>query len=109
MLIGRNDNIAHKGKVYHVQTEDSGPNRPHIITLLYYGGNIISSKKTSYADIVNSEFMEDVVRGLMDEQHAQMIKALKSGAFDKPGVQPEEKTVDAVVINAPVSEEKQKE
>lgn len=109
MLIGRNDNIAHKGKVYHVQTEDSGPNRPHIITLLYYGGNIISSKKTSYADIVNSEFMEDVVRGLMDEQHAQMIKALKSDAFDKPAGPPKEKTVDAVVINAPVSEEKQKE
>lgn len=106
MLIGRNDNIPHKGKVYHVQTEDSGPNRPHIITLLYYGGNIISSKKTSYADIVSSEFMEDVVRDLMDEQHEQMIKALKSGAFDKPAVQSKDKTIDAVVLNTPVSEEK---
>jgi len=91
MLVGRNDNIAHNGKVYHV----------HIITLLYYGGNILSSKKTSYADIVSSEFMEDVVRDLMDEQHEQMIKALKSGAFDKPGGQSKDKTVDAVVLNTP--------
>lgn len=106
MLLGKNTNVVHNGKVYHVQTEDSGVNRPHIITLLYHGGNIMASKKTSYADIVNSEFMEDVVRDLMDEQHDQMIKVLKSGAFDKPGGQHKEKTVDAVVINAPVSEKK---
>lgn len=106
MLLGKNTNVVHNGKVYHVQTEDSGVNRPHIITLLYHGGNIMASKKTSYADIVNSEFMEDVVRDLMDEQHDQMIKALKSGAFDKPGGQPKEKTVDAVVLKPPVSKEK---
>jgi len=84
MLVGRNNNITYKGKVYHVQTEDSGPGRPHIITLVYFGGNILASKKTSYADIVNSEFMEDVVRDLMDEQHNDMIEAVKSGTFDKP-------------------------
>lgn len=84
MLIGKNNNIVHKGKVYHVQTEDSGIKRPHIITLLYQGGDIISSKKTSYADIVNSENMEDIVKKLMENQHNQMIDALKSGAFDKP-------------------------
>lgn len=84
MLVGKNNNIVHKGKVFHVQTEDSGPNRPHIITLVYYGGNILGSKKTGYADIVNSEYMEEVVRDLMDEQHSQMIEAVKSGAYDKP-------------------------
>ncbi len=84
MLIGKNNNIAHKGNVYHVQTEDSGIKRPHVITLLYHGGNIISSRKTSYADIVNSENIEDIVKKLMEEQHNQMIDALKSGAFDKP-------------------------
>jgi hypothetical protein len=52
MLVGYNHNIGYKGEVFHVQTEDSGINTPHIITLLYRGGNILSSKKTSYADIV---------------------------------------------------------
>lgn len=91
MLVGKNNNIVHNGKVYHVQTEDSGPNRPHIITLVYYGGNILSSRKTGYADIVNTQYMEDVVRDLMDEQHNQMIEAVKSGAFDKPGEPGKEK------------------
>lgn len=106
MLLGKNTNINYKGKVYHVQTEDSGINRPHIITLLYHGGNIISSKKTSYADIVNTEFMQDVVRDLMEEQHNAMIRALKSGVFDKPAEQAVEKTVDAVVLNTPLPEDK---
>lgn len=104
MLLGKNTNITHNGKVYHVQTEDSGVNRPHIITLLYHGGNIMSSKKTSYADIVNSEYMEGVVKDLMEEQHNGMIRALKSGAFDKPAEPAKEKTVDAVVLNAPQTE-----
>lgn len=106
MLLGKNTNINHNGKVYHVQTEDSGVNRPHIITLLYHGGNIIFSKKTSYADIVNSEYMEGVVKDLMEEQHNNMIKALKSGAFDKPGEPAREKSVDAVVLNVPATEKK---
>ncbi len=106
MLLGNNTNVTHNGKVYHVQTEDSGVNRPHIITLLYHGGNILSSKKTSYADIVNSEYMEGVVKDLMEEQHNNMIKALKSGAFDRPGEPAKEKTVDTVVLRAPVPENK---
>lgn len=84
MLIGKNNNVVHNGMVYHVQTEDSGVKRPHIITLVYHGGNIISSKKTSYADIVDSENVEEIVKKLMEKQHNQMIDALKSGAFDKP-------------------------
>ena len=59
-VTGFNHNIKHKGKVYHVQTEDSGVNNPHIITHLFVGGNILASKKTSYADILNAENLLDV-------------------------------------------------
>jgi hypothetical protein len=37
-VTGFNHNIKYKGKVYHVQTEDSGVNNPHIITHLFVGG-----------------------------------------------------------------------
>jgi hypothetical protein len=105
MLPGKNTNVVHDGKLYHVQTEDSGVKRPHIITLLYHGGTIVSSRKTSYADIVNSEYMEQVVEEIIEEQHNQMIADLKSGAFDKPGAPPAaKKTVDAIILNPPVSE-----
>ncbi|MFZ3121795.1 MAG: hypothetical protein WA104_00255 [Thermodesulfovibrionales bacterium] len=45
MLVGYNNNVTYKGKVYHVQTEDSGLNNPVIVTLLYFKGTILASKK----------------------------------------------------------------
>jgi hypothetical protein len=81
-VTGFNHNIKHKGKVYHVQTEDSGRNNPHIITHLFVGGNILASKKTSYADILNAENLGEVVRELMEEQHKEMLRNLINGVYD---------------------------
>src|SRR4051812_29981117 len=81
-VTGFNHNIKHKGKVYHVQTEDSGVNNPHIITHLFVGGNILASKKTSYADILGAENLPDVVRELMEEQHKEMLRNLINGVYD---------------------------
>src|SRR5689334_19610833 len=81
-VTGFNHNIKHKGKVYHVQTEDSGINNPHIITHLFVGGNILASKKTSYADILNAENLPEVVRELMEEQHKEMLRNLINGVYD---------------------------
>jgi hypothetical protein len=81
-VTGFNHNIKHKGKVYHVQTEDSGVKNPHIITHLFVGGNILASKKTSYADILNVENLQDVVRELMEEQHKEMLRNLINGVYD---------------------------
>jgi hypothetical protein len=82
MLPGYNHNVTYKGVTFHIQTEDSGINNPHIITLLYSGGNILARKKTSYADIIKHERLSDVVRELMQEQHKHMLKDLKNGSFD---------------------------
>ncbi|MDT8317859.1 MAG: hypothetical protein RQ824_07710 [bacterium] len=93
MVLGFNHNIKHNGKIYHIQTEDSGVETPHIITLLYVGGTIITRDKTSYADIVKIDNLETVVKELMEEQHKGMLKKLISGVFDdvsKPAVPVEE-------------------
>ena len=82
MVLGFNHNIRYKGEVFHVQTEDSGMNNPHIITLLYRGGTILASKKTSYADIIKMENLEQVVEELMKDQHKEMLRRLKAGEFD---------------------------
>ena len=83
MVVGFNHNIVYKGEQFHVQTEDSGINNPHMITLLYRGGTIIASKKTSYADIIKVENLEKVVEELMKDQHKDMLRRLKSGEFDE--------------------------
>lgn len=82
MLLGYNHNINYKGMVFHIQTEDSGVKNPHVITLLYRDGIILSSKKTSYADILQMENLEAVVEDLMKEQHKDMLRRLKNGEFD---------------------------
>ena len=82
MVLGFNHNIRYRGEVFHVQTEDSGIANPHIITLLYRGGTIIASKKTSYADILKADQLELVVESIMKDQHKEMMRRLKSGEFD---------------------------
>ena len=49
MVGGFNTNIRYQGQIYHVQTEDGGKDSPSIITLLYRGGAILFSKKTTGA------------------------------------------------------------
>ena len=83
MIVGFNHNVMYKGKIFHIQTEDSGIRNPHIITLLYQGGTIISSRKTSYADIIKADNLERVVEELMKEQHKEMLRRLKAGEFDE--------------------------
>jgi hypothetical protein len=82
VVTGFNHNVKHRGKVYHVQTEDSGMHNPHIITHLFVGGNILASKKTSYADIAGAENLPQVVRELMEEQHKEMLRNLVNGVYD---------------------------
>jgi septum formation inhibitor-activating ATPase MinD len=83
MIPGFNHNIRYRGVLYHIQTEDSGIENPVVTTLLYRGGTILSSKRTSYSDIVNSDKMEEVVREIMKEQHKLMLFDLKNGVFEK--------------------------
>lgn len=85
-LLGYNTNVRHKGKLYHIQTEDSGISHPHIITHLFAdGGRIVASRKTSYGDQVGTEGMQDAVKKLMQAQHKAMFIALRDGVYDDDG------------------------
>ena len=82
-LLGYNNNIRHKNRVFHIQTEDSGVRHPHIITHLFMdGGRILKSVKTSYAEHLGVEKMADLVRKMMKDQHKGMLIALRDGQFD---------------------------
>lgn len=84
MITGFNTDIKHRDKVYHVQTEDKGVNNPYIESLVYVGGEILASKKTSYAEQLKSGIDEKFISGLMEQQHRTMIAAIKRGRFDAP-------------------------
>lgn len=102
--LGYNTNVRHKGKLYHIQTEDSGVERPHIITHLFAdGGRIVSSKKSTYAQHVGTEEYPGIVKKMMQEQHKGMFIALRDGVYDDPEpASTEAKTApDAKAVVAP--------
>jgi len=82
MLTGYNTDFKFKGKVYHIQTEDGGANSPYITSLLYHGGAIIGTRKTSYADIIRADCLDEVMRELMMEQHKQVIRDFMQGKLE---------------------------
>src|SRR5688500_15276488 len=82
-LLGFNNNVKHRGRLFHIQTEDSGVRHPHVITHLFMaGGRILKTIKTSYAEHLGSDKIAQVVRDLMKEQHKMMFIALRDGQFD---------------------------
>ena len=84
MITGFNTDIKHNDKVYHIQTEDKGLQNPYIESLVYVGGEILASKKTSYAEQVKTGVDEKWIGSLMEQQHRTMIAAIKRGRFDAP-------------------------
>ena len=102
MNLGLNENILHKGKMYHIQTEDSGVKNPFIVTNIFLAGVIISSEKLSYADIVKSDCVDEVVKELLRDQHKKMVEDLKKGKFDKKEIVKDEeleKGLDEVILD----------
>jgi len=80
--MGFNNNIRTGDAVFHVQTEDSGLDQPHVITHLFAdGGRVIKSHKRSYADQVSRADVGEFVRKLMKAQHLEMVLALREGRF----------------------------
>jgi pSer/pThr/pTyr-binding forkhead associated (FHA) protein len=82
--VGFNNNVKYKDQVFHVQTEDSGLDKPHIITHLFAdGGRVIKSHKRIYAAEVHRPDVAHYVRALMKGQQMEMLLALRSGRFDE--------------------------
>jgi hypothetical protein len=78
-ILGYNHNIQFHGKVFHVQTEDSGAAHARLFTHLFFEGTILASKKHEY----DGGAPEDAVRLLMQRLHKAMIKELKEGVHDQ--------------------------
>ncbi len=82
-LLGFNNNVRHRGRLFHIQTEDSGYKHPHVITHLFAdGGRILKTVKTGYAEHLGSDQLPQIVRELMKRQHKAMFIALRDGEFD---------------------------
>jgi hypothetical protein len=83
MITGYNTDVRHGNRVYHVQTEDKGMSNPKIETLIYVGGEILDSYRSSYEDLISTPPVSDAaVQERMDEQHRAVIRDIKNGKYD---------------------------
>ena len=83
-VLGFNNNVRHRGRVFHIQTEDSGVKSPRIVTHLFAdGGRIIKTARTSYAELVGRSDLTQTVRQMMKDQHRSMFTALRAGELDE--------------------------
>ena len=97
MITGYNTDIRHGDVVFHVQTEDKGLGNPYIESLVYVGGQVLASKRASYAELLAEGKDDKEIVALMDHQHRTMIAAIRHGKLDnkvtellagrKPGTQ----------------------
>ena len=89
MLTGFNTDVEYENRVFHVQTEDKGLKNPVVESLVYTGGEIVGSRRSSYSDLVGSEaFSEAEVQRRMEGQHQAVIREVLSGRFDPEGPKP---------------------
>jgi hypothetical protein len=81
MITGYNTDVRHNEVVFHVQTEDKGTANPYIESLVYVGGQVLASKRASYAELLAEGKDKDIL-ALMDHQHRTMIAAIRHGKLD---------------------------
>jgi len=81
MITGYNQDVGYKGKIYHVQTEDRGDANPIIETLIYVGGEILSSFKTSYKELKEKGCQESDVAAILEKQHRKIVVDVKLGKY----------------------------
>lgn len=81
-LVGYNHNLRYKSRIYHVQTEDSGLDAPHIDSHLFFQGTILSSRRTDYSELARDPDHTERVVQLMREQHKELMRELLRGELD---------------------------
>jgi hypothetical protein len=95
MSSGFNTDVRVGDHVFHVQTEDRGPNRPIIDTMVYQNGRIFHRRTSDYREFRDSaEFSDEMLRHRVEEQHRVVIEDLRAGplagemaaALEKAGV-----------------------
>jgi hypothetical protein len=84
VITGYNTDVRHNNRVFHIQTEDKGEAIPEIESLIYVGGEILATSRTSYAKAIQSGRDDRVVHEILEQQHRTLIAAIQRGRFDGP-------------------------
>ena len=82
MITGYNTDVRYNDVVFHVQTEDKGQGNPCIESLVYVGGQVLATRRSSYTDLLEAGQGDKAVLARMEKQHRAMIAAIRRGKLD---------------------------
>jgi hypothetical protein len=83
MSSGFNTDVQAGKRVFHVQTEDRGPEYFSIDTAVYHNGQVLYRYSRSYEHFIkSSEYNAQDLRERVEEQHRCVIEDLQSGILD---------------------------
>jgi hypothetical protein len=77
-----NETVIREGRTLYVQTEDRGPGKSRVVTLVYHGGEIVFSKVNGYADLGVEGMTDAVVRDKVRWQHRGIVSGVRAGKID---------------------------
>ncbi len=80
---GYNTTIEYKGHLLMVQTQDKGPAFNYVEALIYLAGRVIASKKSSYSAHLNQPDLQEIIKRLVEELHADVLDEIVEGKYDK--------------------------
>jgi predicted regulator of Ras-like GTPase activity (Roadblock/LC7/MglB family) len=78
VVIGYNHNVPYRGRIYHVQTEDSGRAKGRISTHVFHAGTIVASNRVDY----DREMRVSSIVELARVSHKLMMRKLVHGELD---------------------------
>lgn len=100
MLFGHNSDVKVGDAVYHVQTEDRGPETALIDTTVYSGGRVLHRRTNNYLDLLPLDRdREDLLRQRIDNQHRSIAEEIRSGALKLVAAQPPARLNAATAVN----------
>jgi flagellar biosynthesis protein FlhG len=82
-LLCLNEEVVREGKRLHVQTEDLGPERSQVLTLVFRGGEIVFSKASGYAELGGVQGARASVRDKVRWQHKGIVAGVLAGKVDR--------------------------
>src|SRR5882757_1575197 len=96
MVFGHNTNLKFGSNTLHVQTEDRGPAHALIDTTVYFQGRVLHRRTNNYHDLLPmSEDNQQALKVRVDEQHRNVLEAIRSGELQLAIPQPTSASANA--------------
>ena len=81
---GLNSEILRDEVYFLVQTQDKAPGANYIESIIYKAGQVLSSRRTFYTHLLDSDDLPEKIKAIIDNQHNSILEEISQGKFDTP-------------------------